>query len=139
MIDASTLRRFAAKVLVGDGCWIWQGSIDHHGYGRFRYNGKTMGAHQASFDMFVGRMPQGCEPDHTCGTTACVRPDHLDPVTHRENLLRGKTLTALNAAATHCPRNHLYDETNTRLNNGSRICRTCHRERERAKRQGVAA
>lgn len=38
-------------------------------------------------------------------------------------------------AKTHCPQGHPYDEANTRIaRDGHRVCRTCHRERERARK-----
>lgn len=38
------------------------------------------------------------------------------------------------AARTHCPRGHPYDEANTYLNAGRRHCRTCMKDRKRARR-----
>lgn len=70
--------------------------------------------------------------DHLCRNRGCINPDHLEPVTCRENLLRGQTFQARNAAKTHCPHGHGYDEGNTRFNkDGSRACRSCERKRAR--------
>jgi hypothetical protein len=63
-----------------------------------------------------------------------VNPEHLEPVTGRENALRGESFVAANARKTHCPAGHAYDTTNTYVDkNGYRECRTCHREQERAR------
>jgi hypothetical protein len=54
-------------------------------------------------------------------------------ITHREHLLRNpKTIPAINAAKTHCPEGHEYNEENTYITKkGKRNCRTCNRERNR--------
>lgn len=41
------------------------------------------------YEMMVGKIPEGFELDHLCRTRSCVRPDHLEPVTHAENMRRG--------------------------------------------------
>jgi hypothetical protein len=38
---------------------------------------------------------------------------------------------AHNAAKTHCPHGHAYDEKNTYVHNGQRFCRACNRSRTR--------
>lgn len=82
-----------------------------------------------------GPVPDGMELDHGCRTPACVRPFHLEPVLHRENVLRGDSPSAHNARKTYCPRGHSYDSQRT---NGQRGCKTCHREQERARRKALA-
>ncbi len=117
-------------------CWIWTLAPDKHGYGQFgtweQNRKRTYRAHKWSYEDVVGLVPDGLELDHLCKVPMCVRPDHLEPVTHRENLLRGRTITARNAAVTHCPKGHEYDEENTgRTIRGSRYCRRCDREGQR--------
>ena len=43
-----------------------------------------------------------------CRNPACVNPDHLEPVSIRENLLRGVGPSAQHAKKTHCPAGHSY-------------------------------
>jgi hypothetical protein len=38
----------------------------------------------------VGPVPEGMELDHLCRVHPCVNPEHLEPVTPRENKLRGE-------------------------------------------------
>lgn len=62
--------------------------------------------------------------DHLCRVTLCVNPDHLEPVSDKENVLRGVGICAINAAKTHCRNGHAYDAI---YGNGRRFCRRCRR------------
>lgn len=115
-----------------DGCWYWTAARYASGYGRFRLGSMHDGtrrvatAHRLAYETMVGAVPAGLELDHLCRNRACVNPAHLEPVTRRENLLRGATIPAGNAAKTHCPKGHAYDARNTRTTkDGSRVCRRC--------------
>ena len=111
-------------------CWFWTAALDQDGYGKCRRDGVKR-AHRVAYEELVGPIPNGLSLDHLCRNRACVRPDHLEPVTNRENLMRGATFAALNAAKTHCPQGHEYTDENTcRKSNGSRICRTCSNRKE---------
>lgn len=73
-----------------DGCWIWQRSVDDKGYGRIAIKGKQWKVHRLAYTLFVGPIPQHLELDHLCRHRDCCNPEHLEPVTHRENFMRGK-------------------------------------------------
>jgi len=127
--------RFWPKVRKTDGCWLWIGA-KANGYGRVAFNGKVAGAHRVSYEMAHGPIPVGLQLDHLCRTRACVRPDHLEAVTCRENLLRGTGLVAVEVAKTHCPQGHPYSGDNllySRTKRGGlcRVCRTCRDVRNR--------
>lgn len=116
-----------------DECWPWLASENGHGYGQFTVyiDGKmrARAAHRVVYQLLVGPIPEGLDLDHLCRSRICVNPAHLEPVTRRENLLRGITLPAAEVERTHCPRGHAYDEVNTYLHGGQRHCRACRRER----------
>lgn len=128
--------RFWLGVDKTDYCWNWtkgKRGRKSHQYGVIHVGGKPQGAHIFSFKLAGGVIPEGFELDHLCRNTICVRPSHLDPVTRRENLLRGQTLAAENAAKTHCPQGHEYTPSNTRYFHGgrrARECRICLREKQ---------
>lgn len=123
------LPRFLAKFSEdGNGCWLWTAARTHDGYGRFKIGGKTRMAHVVAYETLVGLVPDGLELDHLCRVRRCCNPEHLEPVTQRENLMRGQTPAARNAAKTHCPQGHSYSYSDGNLYihpSGSRICRRC--------------
>lgn len=131
------LELFMAKVSPepNSGCWFWTGYVNHQNYGRF-YNGKkSVLAHRWAYEHFVGSIPDSRELDHLCRIPCCVNPDHLDPVSHRQNILRGNGACARNAKKTHCPKGHPYSGSNLYLSRTrrERICRRCLKDRNRAR------
>lgn len=78
--------RFWAKVEKTDTCWNWVAAKVNK-YGRFRAPGTNL-AHRISWVDVNGPVPEGLVLDHLCNNYACVRPDHLEPVTHQENIRR---------------------------------------------------
>lgn len=131
LTEAAT-KRFWAKVdkTPGHGpwgdCWLWTGAKHQHGYGRHRFKIESYFAHITSYRMVYGEVPLELELDHVCRIKACVNPDHLEPVPHRENLMRGECPTAKFALQTHCLRGHEFTDENTyRWRNVGRLCRAC--------------
>lgn len=74
------------RVCQTTGCWLWLGVL-YRGYGRL----SSRGAHVVSYERYVGPVPDGCELDHraTC-PKHCINPEHLEPVSHVENVRRGR-------------------------------------------------
>ena len=129
------IERFCAKVLIADECWGWSAGKTRDGYGTFSLNGRLKYAHVFSCELLIGPIPDGLELDHLCRNPSCSNPAHLEPVTHRENLLRGVGMTAKNAAKTHCAKGHAYSPENTLFRNGHhRVCRTCKQARDAERR-----
>lgn len=135
-----------------DECWEWRGAIATEnssggGYGRVDFGGRHCGAHVAVYEQLVGPIPEGLVLDHLCHSLdescpggpcrhrRCVNPSHLEPVTSEENLLRSHRPRGKDhhkGAVTHCPRGHEYDEANTYVFRGGRLCRACHLIHNRA-------
>lgn len=92
------------------GCWEWTGAVDLNGYGVVYGNGRMRKAHRVLYEKANGTVPHGLELDHLCRNRKCVNPDHLEPVTHRENILRGVGTAASRARQTHCKHGHEFGE-----------------------------
>lgn len=72
------------------GCWLWSRAINNKGYGRLSINKKQVLAHRYVYETVRGPIPGGLSLDHKCSNRRCVNPDHLEPVTHKENCRRGR-------------------------------------------------
>lgn len=108
--------RFLNKVDRSDpfGCWLWTAAINPGtGYARFWIPGAgTVNAHRFAYELAFGPIPDGLDVDHLCRVRSCVRPSHLEPVTRRENLMRGDTLARAHSEGRFC---------------GSTTCPSCQR------------
>ncbi len=84
-------RKSPVEYVVDDatGCWVWARAKNENGYSQINVDGKTRRAHIIFYERRFGPVPAGLELDHTCNCRSCVNPDHLEPVTHQENCLRG--------------------------------------------------
>lgn len=114
-------------------CVIWTGYVQKStGYGRYTINRAERGAHVVAWELINGRVPKGLVLDHLCRVRTCINPNHLQPVTQKENVLRGVGITAVNVRKTTCPRGHPLSGENLSINcNGARCCKTCNAARAR--------
>jgi hypothetical protein len=107
-------------------CGTWSSYKGMQGQNR-RYQ-----AHNYFYLKLVGPIPEGLELDHLCRNPGCINPNHLEPVTRRENLLRGKTIAAEHHQRTTCSTcGRPYSHRNCR---GERCCRHCIRQSDRRSR-----
>jgi len=123
------------------GCWLWLGRLNREGYGCVDiYSAEhsrfwPMLAHRVSYKTFSGAIPDGLGLDHLCRVRHCINPDHLEAVTIKINVLRGETVSAVNAEREVCINGHPFDLANTRswfdskTGRTHRVCRACTRER----------
>lgn len=81
--------RFWARVDKTPTCWLWRGVLDAHGYGKVSAPAgmfgtcRTVLAHRVAYSLTHDSAPEFL--DHRCRNRSCVRPDHLRPVTKKQN------------------------------------------------------
>lgn len=138
--DPALWSRFFSKVdSRGGDCWRWKADRDGNRYGRFKLDGRKVQAHRVAYEMLIGPIPDGLTLDHLCCNPRCVQPLHLEPVTQRENTLRGDGVAAINARKTHCANDHPFDRANTYVRaDGRRNCRACQRDWKRQHKATLA-
>ena len=110
-----------------NGCWLWLGATVR-GYGEVSLHGRMGYAHRVMYQLFQGAIPKDWQVHHKCGNPLCVNPDHLEamPLPDHSRLVNG--------AKTHCKHGHPFDAKNTYVKpNGTRSCRECHNNQEKAR------
>lgn len=134
------------------GCKIWHGARVKN-YGAINLRGKLRRTHRVAWEAVNGPVPEGLELDHICHTNSdcaagpecphrpCWNPEHLEPVTHLENVLRGTSPSARHHGATHCIRGHEFTPENTYVipSVGKRQCRTCRSQWRQENRDHINA
>jgi hypothetical protein len=125
-----------------DGCLLWPGNRNLKGYGQIKVNGRQRKVHRVAWELENGPVPDGLVIDHVkdrgCRHRNCANVAHLEPVTNRENLLRGHfSGRGRNAGKTHCDQGHEFTEANTYVipSTGHRACRTCRRDWDSDRRE----
>lgn len=138
---------FAGPGGPADQCWAGLGTDHGNGYRTARVDGKPQFVHRLSYEYHVGPIPDGMVIDHTCHNLddgcpggdecqhrQCWNPAHLEPVSNRENILRGRSPSAENARLVACS----ICGGEFRPEGEGRRCGTCkQRRRTDTKRKGI--
>lgn len=124
--------RFWEKVVINQsGCWEWQGYRNEEGYGKLGVDSTVVRAHRWAYEHYKGSIPEQLQLDHLCRVRHCVNPDHLEPVTNQENVIRGEHPWVIIRRSGLCQRGHPQNEENTYYRKdrpGAKQCRICRRE-----------
>lgn len=114
-------------------CWEWTGKRSWNGYGRTSINRRQTGAHQMSWEIHNGKIPDGMCVLHKCDNRGCVNPNHLFLGTKKDNtkdmMNKGRGMKGVFRVfnCKHCGKPK-------ELRNGQKICRPCDAERGRRRR-----
>lgn len=107
------------------GCWMWVG-LTAHEYGSMYHEGRTQRAHRVFYTAYKGPIPDGLVIDHLCRNKCCVNPEHLEAVTQKENVRRGKRVALLEERK-FCLKGHALVGDNVIIRRRKyRYCRICH-------------
>ena len=135
----------AEKIDLSGDCWVWTAYVKPNGYGTLTIDRRPLLAHRVVWEALVEPIPEGMDIDHLCHNDAvergeceggdsclhrrCVNPDHMEPVTRKENLSRGFS----RSSKTECRAGHPYSSENTYIHprRGHRQCKTCGNARGR--------
>lgn len=87
-------------------CWMWPRAKNSKGYGVIK-NGcqqyaRQQYAHRVVYSALRGPIPDGLVIDHLCRVRSCMNPYHMEVVTVVENIMRGMSITAINARKVDC-------------------------------------
>jgi hypothetical protein len=128
-VRTTVAERFWGKVHKTESCWLWMANLGFGGrYGAFYVDGRMRPAHRLAYEWLVGSVPLGLELDHLCGTPRCVNPDHLEPVSHAENMRRGRQHQMTMARGNRCRNGHEGAMVRAGV---SLVCRECRRDSDR--------
>ena len=123
------------------GCHVWTAGKCRSGYGRIRFGSSIKQAHRIAYELKFGPIQEGLCLDHLCRNRSCINPDHLRPVTWRENTLApgSESLTKMYADRTHCKHGHELTPDNLESyplrTRGVRMCKECGYRRQREYQQ----
>ncbi len=79
------IERVLSKVAKTNGCWIYKGRIDVHGYAVFRANKKKHRVHRYLYEHFVRTLNKYELCCHICDVKSCINPDHIFIGTNKDN------------------------------------------------------
>lgn len=117
-----------------NGCWVWQGTCRSNQYGVTVYKGVQTTTHRVMYQIVHGLLGSDMEIDHLCNNRKCINPDHLEAVSHAENMERARQ------KRTTCRNGHEWNDKNTyvtqvkRKQGGYRMqryCRVCRAKHQR--------
>jgi hypothetical protein len=94
------------------GCWLWNAGRFTQGYGQFWMNGKNKKAHVIAYLLSGNVIPKGLVLGHSgiCkGKPHCCNPEHLTPITQKQNNGQDKERDGTDLKGERHPRSKLTD------------------------------
>ena len=122
------------EIIPFSGCWIWLGKVNTGGYG-YIYSPIDQGQHRmhrASYETYIGPVPEGLYVCHQCDIKSCINPSHLYAGTPGDNT---RDLFARQGSSfmmqEYCRREHALVSSNIYLGTRGRQCLMCKRAQGR--------
>ena len=104
-LDGTASRLVAYSDRSGD-CWLWT-RAKRKGYGVVTHQGRQVLAHRVSYELEHGvRLIPEQVVHHLCHNPACIKPSHLQLVSHHENVSEALMVKALRDALRKLDPNH---------------------------------
>jgi hypothetical protein len=123
-INTISLDTILNNVRVNGICLEYTGMKHSGGYGSVKFNKGRFYAHRFFYMVYKGEIPKGYDIDHLCRNRLCVDLDHLEIVTRKENLRRGRGIGGkLHIPPTTCKDGHTLVIVDKK--NGKRGCPVC--------------
>ncbi len=124
-------------------CWLYGRAKFKTGYGQFRFEGKTLSAHRASYILYKGKIPSNKCVLHICDNKLCINPNHLRVGTQSENIIdwHKRRCDTQKPVKKHCKVGHSMTGKNVALYRRTgfiRECRKCQRAKWRKARRKIA-
>lgn len=127
------LRKLVKEPIPDSGCWVYNGTSIHRGYGRVSYMGKTWSLHRLAVKLLnPSEWNNWLQANHKCSTKLCFNPAHLYMGTQKQNMAdliaSGKFYYRSKedeAKRTHCRRGHELTGSNLYIHNNKRSCKFC--------------
>lgn len=110
------------------GCVRWLGNVDSNGYGwLWLGKGKKAWAHRQAWERAKGRIPEGMDISHMCQRRTCVRLEHLELLSHRDNmrLVGRRSGFAKRMQRKACPSGHDLWQFGRRTPEAGLVCTRC--------------
>ena len=131
-----TVDSLLARTVPDGQCAVWTGASKSNGYGVVTYKNTQTTVHRVMYLLTRGGIDPHRDVHHTCRNRACINPEHLALVTHKENLRLDKEARAT------CRNGHPWDDSNTyttqvKYKGGvryQRYCRACRAAHQRTRR-----
>lgn len=79
-------------------CVLWEGRLDEHGYGRWKYRGVEHLMHRLTYEAAHGPLTRREHVHHKCETPGCYNLEHLELVSPDRHMKIHKSGTKTNLA-----------------------------------------
>jgi hypothetical protein len=115
--NTNIIDRFLSHLENDGDCIIWTAGKNNSGYGWIMGRRKPIGVHVFSYELHSGKeVISNYEPHHKCHNKLCVKFEHLELLTTKNNLRANHEI---------CKNGHQIIDDNILYEKGKRRCKKC--------------